>query len=164
MGKPSLTNNLDETTYRADAWKTENTLTYDNTFNDMHTVGVLLSTTADHYSKRGLEVNGKDLSDESAYLQYLSYANSVSATDYLTGPDANVSLIARLAYSFNDRYFVTASWARIFCRVHWHVCVNSFSLFQPYGFSVSWCIVFMCLCVVFGLFTSLDLASSQLKQ
>ena len=27
--------------------------------------------------------------------------------------------------------------------------------------SVSWCIVFMCLCVVFGLFTSLDLASSQ---
>ena len=64
--------------------KTENTLTYDNTFNDMHTVGVLLSTTADHYSKRGLEVNGKDLSDESAYLQYLSYANSVSATDYLT--------------------------------------------------------------------------------
>ena len=100
VGKPSLTNNLDETTYRADAWKTENTLTYDNTFNDMHTVGVLLSTTADHYSKRGLEVNGKDLSDESAYLQYLSYANSVSATDYLTGPDANVSLIARLAYSF----------------------------------------------------------------
>ena len=31
---------------------------------------------------------------------------------YLTGPDANVSLIARLAYSFNDRYFVTASWRR----------------------------------------------------
>ena len=29
-----------------------------------------------------------------------------------------------------------------------------------FGFSVSWCIVFMCLCVVFGLFTSLDLASS----
>ena len=112
VGKPSLTNNLDETTYRADAWKTENTLTYDNTFNDMHTLGVLLSTTADHYSKRGLEVNGKDLSDESTYLQYLSYANSVSATDYLTGPDANVSLIARLAYSFNDRYFVTASWRR----------------------------------------------------
>ncbi len=112
VGKPSLTNTLDETTYRADAWKTENTLTYDHTFNDMHTVGALLSTTADHYSKRGLEANGKDLSDESAYLQYLSYASSVSATDYLTGPDANVSLIARLAYSFNDRYFVTASWRR----------------------------------------------------
>ena len=34
-------------------------------------------------------------------------------------------------------------------------------LYLYYGFSVSWCIVFMCLCVVFGLFTSLDLASSQ---
>ena len=44
---------------RADAWKRKTQLTYDNTFNDMHTVGVLLSTTADHYSKRGLEVNGK---------------------------------------------------------------------------------------------------------
>lgn len=35
-----------------DAWKTENTLTYDNTFGK-HTVGALFSTTADHYSKRG---------------------------------------------------------------------------------------------------------------
>ena len=48
----------------------------------------------------------------------------------------------------------------LFVAYIWHVCVNSFSLFQPFGFSVSWCIVFMCLCVVFGLFTSLDLASS----
>ena len=112
VGKPALTNNLDETTYRSDAWKTENTLTYDNTFNDLHTVGALLSTTADHYQSRGFEVNGKDLSDESTYLQYLAYANTVTATDYLTGPDANVSLIARLAYSFDDRYFVTASWRR----------------------------------------------------
>ncbi len=112
VGKPALTNTLNETTYRSDKWKTENTLTYDNTFNDEHTVGVLLSTTADHYNKRELKVEGKDLSDESAYLQYLSYANSVSATDFMEGPDANVSVIARLAYSFNDRYFVTASWRR----------------------------------------------------
>ena len=112
VGKPNLSNSLDETTYRTDAWKTENTLTYDNTFNDKHTVGALFSTTADHYVMRGLEVNGKDLSDESNYLQYLSYANSIAAQDYMTGPDANVSLIGRLAYSYDDRYFVTASWRR----------------------------------------------------
>ena len=47
-----------------DAWKTENTLTYDNTFGK-HTVGALFSTTADHYSKRGLEAIGKDLSRSS---------------------------------------------------------------------------------------------------
>lgn len=111
VGKPNLNNELDETTFRSDTWKTENTLTYDRIF-DKHTVGALLSTTADHYNKRGLEVTGTNLSDETAYLQYLAYAGSVAAEDYLEGPDANVSAIARLAYSYDDRYFVTASWRR----------------------------------------------------
>lgn len=111
VGKPDLSNNLQESSYRTDAWKTENTLTYDNTFGK-HTVGALFSTTADHYESRGLEVTGKDLADESAYLQYLAYATSSTVNDYLTGPDANVSLIARLAYSYDDRYFATASWRR----------------------------------------------------
>ena len=111
IGKPNLSNNVQEQSYRMDAWKTENTLTYDNTFGK-HTVGALFSTTADHYSKRGLEAIGKDLSSEAAYLQYMAYANSTEVLDYLTGPDANVSMIARLAYSYDDRYFVTASWRR----------------------------------------------------
>lgn len=111
VGKPNSSNSLTESTYRTDQWKTENTLTYDNTFGK-HTVGALLSTTADHYNVRGFEVDGKTFSDESAYLQYLAYAGSVSASDYLTGPDANVSLIGRLAYSYDDRYFLTASWRR----------------------------------------------------
>lgn len=112
VGKPELSNSLANYNYRTDAWKTENTLTYDNTFNEKHTVGALFSTTADHYQMRGLEVDGKDFSDESAYLQYLSYAGSTTAYDFLEGPDANVSLIARLAYSYDDRYFLTASWRR----------------------------------------------------
>ena len=91
-GKPNNSNSLDVTNYRTDAWKTENTLTYDNSFGN-HTVG-------------------KNFADESPYLQYLAYAGTTSATDYLTGPDANVSLVARLAYSYDDRYFVTASWRR----------------------------------------------------
>ena len=111
VGKPNSSNSLGESTYRTDQWKTENTLTYDNTFGK-HTVGALFSTTADHYNVRGFEVNGKTFADESAYLQYLAYAGSVSASDYLTGPDANVSLIGRLAYSYDDRYFLTASWRR----------------------------------------------------
>ena len=110
-GKPNNSNSLDVTNYRTDAWKTENTLTYDNSFGN-HTVGALFSTTADHYNVRGLKVNGKNFADESPYLQYLAYAGTTSATDYLTGPDANVSLVARFAYSYDDRYFVTASWRR----------------------------------------------------
>lgn len=111
VGKPNLSNTLTETTYRQDSWKTENTLTYDNSFGK-HTVGALLSTTADHYSKRRLEVEGKDFADETDYLQYLAYASSIKAADYMDGPDANVSVIARLAWSYDDRYFVTASWRR----------------------------------------------------
>ena len=111
VGKPELSNNLQESTYRSDAWKTENTLTYDNSFGK-HTVGALLSTTADHYESRGFDVTGTGLGDESAYLQYLAYASNITADDYLTGPDANVSVIARAAYSYDDRYFVTASWRR----------------------------------------------------
>lgn len=111
VGKPDLSNSLTESAYRSDSWKTENTLTYDNTFGK-HTIGGLFSTTADHLATRGFEVVGKDFQDESAYLQYLAYAGSLSATDYMKGPDANVSLIARAAYSYDDRYFVTASWRR----------------------------------------------------
>ncbi len=110
-GKPNNSNSLDITNFRTDSWATENTLTYDNTFG-AHTVGALFSTTADHYEVMGLEINGKDFADESPYLQYLAYAGTIGATDYMTGPDANVSLVSRLAYSYNDRYFVTASWRR----------------------------------------------------
>ena len=111
VGKPDNSNTLYESTYRTDQWKTENTLTYDNTFGD-HTVGALFSTTADRYKQRGFSITGTDLADESEALQYIAYATNLSAEDYLTGPDANVSMIGRLAYSYDDRYFVTASWRR----------------------------------------------------
>lgn len=111
VGKPNTSNSLSESTYRTDGWKTENTLTYDGTFGN-HILSALISTTSDHYESRGFSVSGSGFADESASLQYLAYAGSVGASDYLNGPDANVSLISRLAYSYNDRYFVTASWRR----------------------------------------------------
>lgn len=110
-GKPDLSNSLDFNTFRSDSWKTENTLTYDNVF-DKHTVGALLSTTSDYYKARGLNANGKTFADESKFLQYLKYAGSTTANDYMTGPDANVSFVSRVAYSYDDRYFATASWRR----------------------------------------------------
>ncbi len=111
-GKPSLSNSENISKYRTDSWKTENTLTYDHTFNDKHTVGALFSTTADHYELRGLDITGKTYADETPDMQYLPFAEKVFGDEWLTGPDANVSLIARLAYSYADRYFVTASWRR----------------------------------------------------
>lgn len=111
IGKPDLTNSLNYSTTRDHSWKTENTLTYDRTFGK-HTVGGLFSTTADHWYNRGFGVTGKDFADESKFLQYLSYASSIEASDWYGGVDANIALVARVSYSFDDRYFVTGSWRR----------------------------------------------------
>ena len=116
MGKPKNYNEMTEYSIRSQQWKTENTLTYDNSFGK-HTVGALLSTTADKSNERGLMAYARNFSDESETLQYLPWAGSVSATDvtssergfYVDQPDANVAVVGRLAYSFDDRYFVTAS-------------------------------------------------------
>lgn len=110
-GKPVLSNRLIEGASRTEAWKTENTLTYDNTFGK-HSVSALLSTTADHWQQIGLEGNGKGFADESENLQFFPFANDTQATDYFAGPDANVSLVSRLGYSYDDRYFATVSWRR----------------------------------------------------
>lgn len=110
-GKPNANNNLTESNYRTDKWIAENTLTYNNNFGK-HNVSGLFSVTADHYEARNLQVVGTNFADESYYLQYLAKAGSVSATDWLSGPDSNVALVARVGYSFDDRYFMTASWRR----------------------------------------------------
>ena len=105
-------NSLDISTSRNQGWKTENTLTYDRTFGK-HTVGALVSTTADTWSGKGFSVNGKKFDNEDALLQYMAMAGESSVTgDYLSGPDANVAFIGRLSYSYDDRYFVTASFRR----------------------------------------------------
>lgn len=111
-GKPNANNRLTESSYRTDNWESETTLSYDNVFGKNRISG-LFSFTADHYESRGLQVIGTDFADESDYLQYLEKAGNIeSATDWLSGPDANVALVARLGYVYDDRYFVTASWRR----------------------------------------------------
>lgn len=112
VGKPDLNNSLDYSTYKNERWKTENTLTFDRTF-DKHTVGALLATTADHYHARGFQITGKTFDDESDYLQFINYAGTISASDVnYAATDANVAVVARGSYSYDDRYFVTASWRR----------------------------------------------------
>ena len=80
QGKPREFKTLDVSAYRYSKWLTENTLTYDKTFKDVHTLGLLLSTTADKQKGRSLLVESRGLSDESEGLQYLSYASTTSAT------------------------------------------------------------------------------------
>ena len=111
IGKPMLNNSLEWSSYKHEGWRTENTLTYDRTFGK-HTVGALLSTTANREWERGYQLTGKDFDDESEYLQYIAFAGSTNGTDWYSGDDANVAFVARGSYSYDDRYFVTASWRR----------------------------------------------------
>ena len=110
IGKPMLNNSLDWSHNKHEGWRTENTLTYDRTFGK-HTLGALLSTTANREWERGFSLSGKDFDDETEYLQYIAFAGSKSGDDWLR-EDANVAFVARGSYSFDDRYFFTASWRR----------------------------------------------------
>lgn len=110
-GKPDTSNKLRESASRTEAWKTENTLTFDRTFGD-HSLSALLSTTADHWQQIGFSGEGNNFADEAPSLQFFSFTNETRATDYYSGPDANISLVGRLGYSYADRYFATVSWRR----------------------------------------------------
>ena len=112
IGKPNDANSLSYSTSKNYDWKTENTLTYDRTFGK-HTVGALVATTATHYHSRYFHVAGSNFADESPNLQYLAFSqNAFTAGDSYGGDDNNVAVVARGAYSYDDRYFVTASWRR----------------------------------------------------
>jgi len=110
-GAADSSNSLGWTTNRSDTWREESTLSYDRTFGK-HTVGALGAVTFHHYNGRGFSATGSGYEDESSYLQYLPYAASKSADDYYSGDDANIAFVGRLSYSFDDRYFMTASYRR----------------------------------------------------
>ena len=110
VGKPDGGNSLNFDTRRNVSWRSENTITFDRTFGK-HTVGVLGALTFNRDTFRQLTATGKTFEDESVNLQYLRNAASKDAEDFYTA-DANVALVARASYSFDDRYFVTASYRR----------------------------------------------------
>ncbi|MBR1927907.1 MAG: SusC/RagA family TonB-linked outer membrane protein, partial [Bacteroidales bacterium] len=93
--------------------RNEATLTYDRTFGK-HTVGALGAFTINSENGRGFNASAKDLDDESESLQFFKFANSdtYAIGDYYSGPDRNIAFVARGSYSYDDRYFLTASWRR----------------------------------------------------
>ena len=113
IGKADPSNSLSYSTYEEKGWKTENTLSFDRTFGK-HNVGALVASTADYYIRRDFSASENGFADESEYLQYFTWgdASTAKVTDSMTGPDANVAVISRVSYSYDDRYFVTASWRR----------------------------------------------------
>ena len=110
IGKPDGGNGLNYDVSRNLGWRSENMLTFDRTFGK-HTVGALGAVTFNRDVRRRLTASGKTYEDEAFNVQYLAHAASKDALDYY-GIDANIAFVARASYSFDDRYFVTASWRR----------------------------------------------------
>jgi len=110
IGKPDGGNGLNYDVSRNLGWRSENMLTFDRTFGK-HTVGALGAVTFNRDVQRRLTASGKTYEDEAFNVQYLAHAASKDALDYY-GIDANIAFVARASYSFDDRYFVTASWRR----------------------------------------------------
>ena len=110
VGKPDGGNSLNYDTRRNFGWRSENTITYDRTFGK-HTIGALGALTFNRDTQRILTASGKTFQDEAYNVQYLRHAASKDANDEFN-IDANMALVARASYSYDDRYFVTASWRR----------------------------------------------------
>ena len=110
IGKPDGNNSLSYSTYHNVGWRSENMLTFDRTF-DKHTVGLLGAVTFNKDVNRSFSASGKTFLDESEALQYFKFAGSKDASDGY-GIDSNIAFVARASYSFDDRYFLTASYRR----------------------------------------------------
>jgi TonB-linked SusC/RagA family outer membrane protein len=116
-GKPNNDNDLSYNSRRYDRWENENTLNYDNSF-DKHTIGVLLSHTVNKSSYTRFAAGVAGFENEDERYQYITngttsrlYASDTYAEDGY-GPDANMALVGRLAYSYDNRYFVTGTYRR----------------------------------------------------
>ncbi len=111
-GKPNMTNSLNYESNRAFKWEVENTVNYDRTFGK-HNIGALVSTTANQYRNRWFKASAQGFISEAEAYQYLNYASTIiNPEDQYRDPDNNVSLVGRLSYSWNNRYFATASYRR----------------------------------------------------
>ena len=111
VGKREMTNSLSEAASTSNSWRNETTVTFDRTFGK-HTIGALGAVTFNKQWGRGFSASAIDFNIENESMQYFAFGSSPSVSDYYSGPDANVAFVGRLSYSFDDRYFLTASWRR----------------------------------------------------
>ncbi len=111
VGTGNYANTLNWATSQTNSWRSESTLNFDRTFGK-HTVGALGSVSFDRYYAQTFSLIGRGLADESESLQFINYAESTIGADGYVGDDANVSFVGRASYSYDDRYFVTASFRR----------------------------------------------------
>ncbi|MCM1489604.1 MAG: TonB-dependent receptor [Muribaculum sp.] len=96
------------------SWTLDNMITYNNTFNDVHNVGVTLLQTASKWNRQTASMNLSGL-EQDMYLW--NAMGSLSVTDTENGASMSTGLtdrqlesyMIRLNYGYEDRYLLTAS-------------------------------------------------------
>jgi TonB-linked SusC/RagA family outer membrane protein len=111
VGKPDAGNSLQYRSGVGWSWETENRLNYDRDFGE-HRVGALVATTANKSRGRSFNTSNSMFEDEDPNYQYLSYGTSSMGQGDGYSSDNNVSFVGMLSYSWNNRYFATASFRR----------------------------------------------------
>ncbi|TDQ07109.1 TonB-linked SusC/RagA family outer membrane protein [Pedobacter metabolipauper] len=110
-GKPVSQNYLSYSTGRGYQWIWENTLNYSRQFNG-HSIGAMASMTSQEEGARGFSARAQGFVNEEEWAQFFQNAAVFSAdrpgdSDW---KDRNNSYVARLSYSYSDRYFLTGSY------------------------------------------------------
>lgn len=95
-------------------WIFENTLKYKKTYNNVHNFDVLVGYTMEKRKATSSSISSSYLADEA--IQLPSMQNSVEPTDLSANAssDSNalLSLIARVNYAYENRYYMTATFRR----------------------------------------------------
>ncbi|MDR0559249.1 MAG: SusC/RagA family TonB-linked outer membrane protein [Prevotellaceae bacterium] len=110
-GKPKDDNSLSYSASRNKNWESENTLNYDRTFGK-HTVGALASITSNESISRNFSASMRNFDIETPNMQYFSFGTKVENPTDDSSIDRNLSLVGRASYSYDNRYFMTASVRR----------------------------------------------------
>lgn len=117
-GKPNDQNTLSYSTDKTYNWIWENTVNYSRTFGQ-HSISAMVSTTANEFGRKGFTAAAKSFSNEANWSQFFALAAGLTP-DNLTAlyvpptdwdqKDRLQSFVGRIAYSWADRYFATASF------------------------------------------------------
>ena len=106
--KPPVAGNGSSTNSRGESfdWLNENTLTYDRVIED-HRFNVLLGYTAEHSTDNNLNVNAYPFASDQ--IQTINAAQAINTWGESVGKWSMVSYLARINYSYKNRYLLTAT-------------------------------------------------------
>jgi TonB-linked SusC/RagA family outer membrane protein len=116
--RASLKSSVSETEGRSLTWQLENVLSYDKTFNDVHSVSVILGQSAMSTTGRSLSGSVDHMVEEDPNRANLGFTTGSrqlgeqGASGYLWADYHLASLFGRVSYSYDNRYMVQATLRR----------------------------------------------------